>query len=463
MSINKGAMTLFLLDDFIRYLKWSFKTKYQSKMILKEFHIDICKALIKIYTGEIKNLIINMPPRSGKTEILNTFSEWTLTKHPNSKNIMTSYSDMLVTNNSQAIRDFIMSDEHKELFGIETLKSSTAKKLWKTEQGGGLYAVSSFGQITGFGAGLKTDGWGGFIGVDDPLKPDDRESILKLAKVKDWFETTLSNRKNKPDTPMIIIMKRLHTEDLVGCIINNDFGDAHEWEVITVPIIDEVNEVSLWEEFYPYEKLMIIKGKNPSYYSSQFQQNPIIKGGNLLKVEWIKYLSRDIINNIKFEKRFICVDSALKDKEKNDFTVYSSFGVFEKKLYYLDMFRGKPRSREREITAKAFYEDNDSYPFSGMYIEQKASGIDLFQRMKDDGFMVYEVERNTDKVFRAENISPYLETFGLIVADDLPNLNDFIGEYQAFPNGKNDDIVDTLIDGAELAFINTPFNYESML
>jgi predicted phage terminase large subunit-like protein len=137
--------------------------------------------------------------------------------------------------------------------------------------------------------------------------------------------------------------------------------------------------------------------------------------------------------------------------------------VFEKKLYYLDMFRGKPRSREREITAKAFYEDNDSYPFSGMYIEQKASGIDLFQRMKDDGFMVYEVERNIDKVFRAENISPYLETFGLIVADDLPNLNDFIGEYQAFPNGKNDDIVDTLIDGAELAFMNTPFNYESML
>ena len=97
--------------------------------------------LVKVYQGEIQNLIINMPPRSGKTEILNTFCEWTLTKHPESKNIMTSYSDTLVTNNSQSIRDMLKSQEHLNLFGIETKKDSTAKKLWKTNLDGGLYAV----------------------------------------------------------------------------------------------------------------------------------------------------------------------------------------------------------------------------------------------------------------------------------------------------------------------------------
>jgi predicted phage terminase large subunit-like protein len=357
----------------------------------------------------------------------------------------------------------ISSLEHRELFGIETKKDSTAKKLWKTEQGGGLYAVSSFGQITGFGAGLKTDGWGGFIGVDDPLKPDDRESLNMLSKVKDWFETTLSNRKNKPDTPMIIIMQRLHVNDLVGCILNNDFGDLHEWEVLKIPIIDEDKECSIWEEFYPYEKLQIIKTKNPSYYYSQFQQEPIIRGGNLFQTKWIKYVKREFINSITFEKRFITVDTALKDKEKNDFTVYSAFGVYEKKLYFIDMFRGKPRSKEREVTAKSFYNVNNIYPFGGMHIEQKASGIDLFQRMKDDGFMVYEVERNTDKVFRAENISPYLETYGLYVAEDLPNLNDFISEYESFPNYIHDDTIDTVMDAAEIAYMTQVIDYSKLI
>ena len=459
MSINPYALKEILLQDFIRYLRWSFKTKYNTKIILKPFHIDICRALIRVYNGESKNLIINMPPRSGKTEILNTFCEWTLTKHPESKNIMTSYSDTLVTNNSQAIRDMIRSNEHKSLFALETNKDSTAKKLWKTNKNGGLYAVSSFGQITGFGAGLKKNGWGGFIGIDDPLKPDDRESILKLDKIKDWYETTLSNRKNKPDTPIIIIMQRLHTNDLVGCILNNDFGDLEEWEHLKVSIIDEENKCSLWEEFYPYEKLMTIKSKNPAYYHSQFQQNPIIKGGNLFQVKWIKYIPRAMIESITFDKYFVTVDSALKNQEKNDYTVYSAFGVFDNRLYFLDMFRGKPLSKEREVTARDFYNRNNNYPFQGMYIEQKASGIDLFQRMSDDGFMVYEVERNTDKVFRANNNINYIEIYGLYVAEDLPNVSEFISEYEQFPNSKNDDIIDTLLDAIEICYKKDILDY----
>lgn len=397
------------------------------------------------------------------TELLNTFSEWTLTKVPQSKNIMTSYSDTLVTNNSQAIRDMIMSQEHQEMFSIETKKDSTAKKLWKTSLDGGLYAVSSFGQITGFGAGLKSEGWGGFIGVDDPLKPDDRESLLKLEKVKDWFETTLSNRKNKPDTPIIIIMQRLHKNDLVGCIENNEFGDLEDWTIIKVKMIDEDNRVSLWEEYYPYEKIIKIKEKNPSYFYSQFQQEPIIKGGNLLKTEWIKYVNREVLNTIRFDRKFITVDSALKDKEKNDYTVYTAFGVLDKKLYILDMYRGKPRSKERELTAKSFYDKHNTYPFNGMYIEQKASGIDLFQRMKDDGYMVFEVERNTDKIFRAENAAPYIETYGLHVAEELPYLIEMQGEYEAFPNATHDDIIDTIIDGVEICYLDAPIDYASLM
>lgn len=464
MSINQQALKLILLEDFKRYLKWSFKTKYNSKIIITKEHEKVIKALIKVYLGETKKLVINLPPRFGKTEIVNTFVEWTLTKHPEAKYIITSYSDTLVANSSQQIRDIFNSIEHKQLFNIETKKDTQSKKLWKTSKGGGVYAVSSFGQITGHGAGLKGNHfWGGCIVVDDPLKPNDKDSLTMLEKVKEWYQTTLSNRVNHPDTPIIVIMQRIHSEDLVGHILNNAFEDLEEWEILKVAVIDEEKKISKWEEYYPYEKLMKIKKANSSYYFSQFQQEPVISGGNFFKTKWLKYISEDMINSIKFERRFITVDSALKDKQQNDYTVYSSFGVYENKLYYLDMFRGKPLSREREITAKDFYQRNNKYPFNGMYIEQKASGVDLFQRLSDDGLMVFEVERNTDKILRANEISPYIETYGIYVNENLPNKIDMLSEFEQFPNAKHDDIVDTIMDAVQLAYQDTIIDYSQLV
>lgn len=460
--MNKAVLKEILLQDFIRYLRWSFKVKYKKKIILKPFHLTICNHLIDIYNGKIRNLIINIPPRGGKTEILNTFLEWTLTKHPNSQNIITSYSDTLALRNSQSVRDMFNTIEHKELFNIEINKDSTAKKYWITKNNGHIYAVSSFGQITGFGAGQKGNEWGGCIGIDDPLKPDDRNSITKLAKVKDWYQTTLVSRRNNPNTPIIIIMQRLHTEDLVGSILNNDFKDIEDWTLCKIETFNEEEKESIWEEQYPYEAYKKVKEANPSYYYSQFQQSPIIQGGNLLRTEWIKYINRDVINSIRFEKYFITVDSALKNKEQNDYTVYSAFGVFEKKLYLLDMYRGKPLSKERELTLKAFYNLNNKYPFRGCYIEQKASGIDLFQRLKADGFIVKEIERNTDKLLRANNITAYLETHGLYIREDLPHLSELLSEFEQFPNTKHDDIVDTIIDGVELCYINSVIDYSKI-
>lgn len=460
MSINPLALKEILLQDFIRYLRWSFKKKYNTKIILTESHIEVCKGLIRVYTGKSKKLIINLPPRFGKTEIVNTFIEWTITKHPESKYIMTSYADTLVANSSQQIRDMLTSDEHKDLFNIETKKDSKSKKLWKTSKGGGVYAVSSFGQITGHGAGLKVfEQWGGCIVIDDPLKPNDKDSFTMLDKVKDWYETTLSNRKNHPDTPIIIIMQRIHSEDLVGHILADEFKDAHEWDVVKVAVIDEDNKCSKWEEFYPYENISRIKLSNASYYYSQMQQEPVIAGGNFFQTLWIKYIPQSVIDTIKFERYFITADTALKDKEQNDYTVYSAWGVYENKLYWLDMYRGKPLSKQREVTAKDFYDRNYEYPFNGMYIEQKASGVDLFQRMQDDGYMVYEVERNVDKILRANDVSPYLETYKLHVREGLPNISEMLTEYEQFPNSKHDDIVDTLMDAVEKTYITEEIDW----
>lgn len=451
------------LNDFEMYLRWSFKKKYNSKIILKDFHFKIIQALQDVYNGKIKNLCINLPPRIGKTTFTNHFLEWTLTKHPEAKNIMTSYSDMLVTNSSQSIRDMLGSKEHNEIFNIDVKKDTQSKKMWKTELDGGIYAVSSFGQITGFGAGLKTNSWGGCIIIDDPLKTEDSNSHLMLNKIKEWYQTTLSNRVNSPRTPIILIMQRLHTDDLAGQILQNTFEDKEDWEFLTIKMYDEDKKKSIWEDTVPTKKLEQIKKSNSSYFYSQYQQDPIIKGGNFFKVDWIKWVANETISSIKFDKKFITVDTALKDKQQNDYTVYSSFGVYDNKLYWLDMYRGKPRSTEREITATEFYNKHDTYPFSGMHIEQKASGVDLFQRLKDKGLMVYEIERDKDKIYRAETISPYIETHNIYINENIPHKIDLLTEYESFPNSKHDDIIDTLLDGVEICYKNDTSNDYSWL
>ena len=454
MSINQYALKEILLQDFKRYLRWSFKTKYNTKIILTHSHIEVCKALIKVYLGETKKLIINMPPRSGKTEMVNIFIEWTLTKHPNSKYIMTSYSDILVSNSSQQIRDMFNSQEHKSLFGIETKKDTQSKKLWKTEQGGGVYAVSSFGQITGHGAGLKQkEVWGGCIVVDDPLKPDDANSLLKLVKIKDWYETTLSNRKNNPDVPIIIIMQRLHSDDLVGCIEQNLFKDLHEWEILKINALDETTNESFWEEYYPAAELLKAKDSNQSYFYSQFQQDPIIKGGNKIKISWFKWWH--VLPKIVY--LFITADTAQKTKEQNDFSVLQCWAVSQDNdIYLIDMVRGKFEAPELRKRAKLFYNkhnDNSIATLRKMYIEDKSSGSSLIQDFKADKMKIGDIQRNTDKPLRCDDLSPNIEAGRVYLNEHVPYISDLIAESSAFPFGKHDDTVDPLLDAIDLGIV----------
>ena len=455
MSINLTALREILLQDFIRYLRWSFKTKYNSKIILTTSHVQICKKLISVYEGNTKKLIINMPPRSGKTEIVNTFIEWTITKHPQSKYIMTSYSDTLVANSSQQIRDTINSIEHKSMFEIETKKDTQSKKLWKTNKNGGVYAVSSFGQITGHGAGLKSiEEWGGCIIVDDPLKPDDANSLLKLEKVKDWYETTLSNRVNNPNVPIIIIMQRLHTDDLVGCIQQNLFKDKDEWDFLKIEAMNEETKVSFWEDYYPYTKLEQMRSSNSAYFYSQFQQEPIIKGGNLIKYDWFKWW--EVLPTLTY--LIITVDTAQKTKEINDFTVMQCWGVTkDKDIYMIDMIRGKFEAPQLRQTAKTFYNKWDNYkqndkkiPLRKMHIEDKSSGSSLIQDLKSERLKIGAIQRNTDKVSRVMDFSPHIEAGRVFVNSNINQIQDLIDEALAFPNSKHDDTIDPLMDAIEL-------------
>jgi predicted phage terminase large subunit-like protein len=421
----------------------------------------------ELTAGERPVLIIESPPQHGKSSVIVDFISWIAGKHPEFKTIYSSFSERLGVRANLSLQRLYTRKVYKDIFpetqiNQKNVVSGTSylrnrEILEYVDKGGSFRNTTVQGSITGESLDLGV--------IDDPLKGrKEANSETTRNSVWEWLTDDFLTRFSE-NAGLLMILTRWHIDDPAARLIKED----KSVKVLKYKAIAEEDEEhrkegeALFPEHKSLEFLLKRKKIMGQNFEALYQQNPLVRGGNLFKTEWIHYVSRGVIEGIKFDKKFITVDSALKDKEKNDYTVYDCFGVLGQKLYLLDKYRGKPRSKEREITAKEFYNKHKGFPFSGMYIEQKASGIDLFQRMKDDGYMVFEVERNTDKVFRAENIAPYLETYGLYVAEDLPHLTEFITEYQAFPNGKHDDNIDTLMDGVEKTHLKIEIDYEELM
>ena len=402
-------------------------------------------------------LIIEAPPQHGKSEAIIDIISWIAGRNPTLKTIYASFSQRLGIRANLKLQRLYSKKVYQDIFPNTKINSKNVvtgvnylrnrEILEYCDKGGYFRNTTVQGSITGESLDLGV--------IDDPLKGrEEANSETIRDKTWEWFTDDFFTRFSE-EAGFLMILTRWHIDDPAQRLINNN----PRIKVLKYKAIAEEDEKhrKIGEALIPAHKsidfLLERKRLMGDNFYALYQQSPIVSGGNIFKREWIKYISRDLINNITFERYFITVDSALKDKEKNDFTVYSAFGVFENRLYLLDMYRGKPLSNEREVTLKSFYNKNNKFPFQGCFIEQKASGIDLFQRMIYDDYMVFEVERNTDKVFRANIITGYLQVYGFYIVDDLPNLNDLLTEYEQFPNSKNDDIIDTLIDGVELCYI----------
>lgn len=279
------------IADTLFATRYFFKNEYGRKFNVGEHHKKIAAALDRVLAGKCRRLMINVPPRYSKTEMLKALVKKGLAINPASKYLMLSYSDNLALENSENIKDAISSDWYHKIFPwVELKKDSKAKKSWKTTAGGGLYAVSSDGQVTGFGAGLvreedaddenfeiKTEEgvWGGCIIIDDPLKPLDAESAVKREKVNYNYDNTIQSRVNDANTPIIIIMQRLHKQDLCGYLLSKDEPD--DWEVLSLPALsvdENGNEVALYPFKHTVEQLHKLRAANRFVFETQYQQNP---------------------------------------------------------------------------------------------------------------------------------------------------------------------------------------------
>lgn len=221
------VIKMWIRQGTLNFTRFFFKEKYKRKFVVGKHHERIAEALDKVLKGEITRLIINIAPRYGKTELaVKNFIAEGFAINPKAKFIHLSYSDDLARDNSRGVQEILREPSYRRLFP-DAMPTSVNTRKWFTKAGGGLYAVSSAGQVTGFGAGLvdkdedeelgdevaaitsEGDEFGGAIVIDDPIKPDDARSEQIREKVNQKFETTIRNRVNSRKTPIIIIMQRL--------------------------------------------------------------------------------------------------------------------------------------------------------------------------------------------------------------------------------------------------------------
>lgn len=314
-----------LLDSPLFFTKYFFKKQYNRKFVVGDHHREICRIIKLILKGELTRVIINMPPRYGKTELLvKTLIAIGLALNPKSKFIHTSYSETLALDNSESIKDLIESEHYQEFFDVNLKKDSTSKRKWYTNQGGGIYAAASGGQITGFGAGTVQDEgeeeikdfindiekmqetFSGAIIIDDPIKPEDANSTTVREKINERFDNTIRSRVNSRNTPIIIVMQRVHEEDLSGYLQSIE---PDEWEVLMMPAINDEGE-ALWPFKHTIEELLKLKQANELVFDSQYQQDPKTSTAVLFnKKDMMRFSIKDL-NIERTEGRLAFVDVA---------------------------------------------------------------------------------------------------------------------------------------------------------
>ncbi|WP_234908353.1 phage terminase large subunit [Rhizobium rhizogenes] len=450
----------------------SFVTKFFEEAQGQAFSIGphhrlMCETFDKVYHGEIRRLIVNVPPGYSKTELgVINFMAHGFAINPAARFIHASYAQTLALDNSAKARDVINLDGYQQLWPVTLKADSSAKGLWRTTDGGHVRAAASGEPITGFRAGRLLEvgepwKFTGALIIDDPLKPDDALSDTTRKFINARWQNTFKSRLGDENVPVIVIMQRLHVDDFVSHLLETS---GEEWHVLKLPIriegeCEQIHTKAvmvphglpngpLWTQKHNNDQIKVLE-LSPQVFAGQYMQNPIVAGGNLFKTEWLQ--EYDELPNLAW--RAIYVDTAQKTKERNDYTVFEHWGAgLDGRAYLIDLIRGRFEAPELEKTALALWakaKDVDPERYGHlrkMVVEDKVSGTGLIQAVKRKAIPVVALQREKDKYTRALDAVPAVAT-GLVV---LPRAatwkQEFVSEYAAFPDGSFDDQIDPFID-----------------
>lgn len=473
---NEYIGNLLLKQGFERWFRYMFRVIEGHAFIVEPIHEGLFDYMNKIYSGEVKRLNINVPPRAGKTTMAKYLLCYALTVNPRANIIYTSFSQSLLTDIAASVHNILEHPIYKSMypsntsfesedtnpvddFWAEYLRKENGRNTYSTKRivtaKGGVVLFSAIGgQITGYGAGLRnTKGFTGCLIIDDANKPADIHSEIMRSKVVRYFEETLLSRLNNSDVPIVNIQQRLHLEDLSGIL-------AEKYNFITLkrPLVDDKGNIQLPQQ-YSKERVDELKINN-YMFQSQYQQEPIILGGGVIKREWFRYY-QDI--NIGFKRVFITADTAMKTKEWNDFTAIGAWGVSaDNHLYLLDLIHTKMEAPELEQTLLLFWDKWKNgikeRSATAIYVEDKASGTGLIQSLRRKGGLpIIPYVPDKDKLERVNEFLPWIASGNVYLPESENNSisKEVLSETDAFSadmSHKHDDIVDCMSMALKMAY-----------
>jgi predicted phage terminase large subunit-like protein len=424
--------------------------------------------------GKRPILIINTPPQHGKSWAVSDFCAWIIGLQPTIRIIYGSFSDNLGIRCNTQLQRFFFNSKFSKIFpdhqmsrkavisqGTAAKKNSNFIEFWEKDN---LDKFGYFRNTTVQGAvtGETLD-----IGIiDDPVKGrQEANSPTVSQRIWNWFNDDFGTRFDDK-AGLIIIQTRWATNDLTGRILEKK---GHKVKVLNYPAIatkDESNRKTgevLFPELKSFEFLMDRKATMfEAYWEALYQGNPTIAGGNLFKDNWWKWWSYKNTGVPHIQYKFIVADTAQKAKKENDWTIFHCWGYgFDGRIYLLDRFRQKLEAPALRREAELFYRKHDTPRkevgdpiLRGMYIEDKSSGIGLIQELRVKGLLVFEVPRNTDKIFRAHDTAPFVEAGLVVIGLDLEGIDNLTKEAREFPNSEFDDEIDTMMSAVEVVYIN---------
>lgn len=467
MTINEAEIERYkLLGSLLEFTRIFYKLRTGRPFDLSEplsresHHISICRALVKVFNGETNKLIINVPPRYGKSELLIHFVAWTLANYPDSNFIYTSYSHSLAAKQTQTIREIVQMTHYMKLLKVYLKADTQAKDNFETTVGGSVYAVGAGGTITGRGAGVQgVNRFSGAFLLDDMIKPDEATSDTVREGVVDWFYNTAQSRVNGPHVPFIFIGQRLHEGDLAAKLM-----ETGEWDLLSLPALD-ISGNALHPAMHNRAALLKMEKENPYVFASQYQQNPQPAGGGIFKPEWFYLTDEDP----EILATFITGDTAETKEDYNDASVFSFWGIYKIKetdefgLHHINCVEIRVEPKDLEESFMQFYAECLRYKVKPLAaaIEKKSTGVTLSSVLtKIRGLRIIQIERTKasgNKTARFLEIQPYIAAKLVSLtrnAHHVPMVLEHMRRITANDSHLHDDIADTLYDAVKMVLID---------
>ena len=402
------------------------------------FQRKIVDKLEQVDRGLIKRLMIFVPRRHGKTEISSiNFPAKYLCENPGKKVMCVSYAAGLAVDFGREVRNILNSPQSQNLYPVTLRPDSKAANRWHTSNGGQYFATGIGGQITGRGFNLGI--------IEDPHKAQEVESPLAREAVWDWY--TKAFRPSCEKGAIILIMQRLHWDDLAGRLLAQMKAGGEQWDALKLQAIDDITGECLWPSRFPLEDLLTLKKMDPRMFQAQYQQEPEQETGPYAKREWFRFwVGLPFI----FDEIIMSCDLAFSKRAGfSSFVVMQVWGRKGNDYYLLDQWRDRA---DYPTTKQAFIMLAGKWPKCGIKIvENKANGPALEAELRDtiSGIFLREPgsEKGPGKVARFNAATPALQSGHVYLPNPIthPWVEEFISELITFTgrSGEINDQVDT--------------------